>query len=106
MGFNKITDGSGAKQEKLFLDSWVYQHSRDAQDGSHLFVAHPFGIPTCRVSALQSPLDSKDVFADLGLDDTVGLQNAVNQFFVLHGGMGREVVPAPGNTFRPYRRQL
>lgn len=89
-----------------FGHAWRYQFDHNARDGASLYIEHPFGIPDCRVSALPSTLAAQDVFATVALTDRPGLEAAISNFFIAHGGMGAVVVPAPAFGLRPYRRTL
>jgi hypothetical protein len=85
--------------------SWRYQHSHAAQDGTMLYAEHPFLVDRYRLSTLPAPLNQSDVLLDAALNDEPALAAATDAFFAAHGGKGKPVAHASGNTFRPYRRQ-
>ena len=87
-----------------FGHAWRYQFDHDAFDGTPLYIEHPLGIPSCRVSALPQPLAAADVFATVALDDRSGLEKAITAFFAAHGGMGDTVTPFVPFTHRPTQR--
>lgn len=89
-----------------FGHAWRYQFNHNAHDGASLYIEHPLGIASCRVSTLPSPLVAQDVFASVNLDDRSGLEAAMAAFFVAHGGMGPAVAPFVPFAFRPYHRAL
>lgn len=89
-----------------FGHAWRYQFDHDARDGASLYIEHPLGIGSCRLSALPAPLAAQDVFATVALTDRSGFEAAISSFFAAHGGMGAAVVPAVPFFFRPYRRAL
>jgi hypothetical protein len=89
-----------------FDTSWRYQHEHQALDGSRLFIEHPLGRASCRLSALEAPLAAQDVFATTALDDRPGLEAAISSFFTAHGGRGEAVAPVVPYVYRPFRRQL
>ncbi|OON68750.1 hypothetical protein B0919_11205 [Hymenobacter sp. CRA2] len=75
----------------MFFDTWLYQHDHTAQDGSGLFLSLPFGIPRWRLSLLPWPIAQQDIINDLAVNDTASLAQAVDTFFVAHGGLGASV---------------
>lgn len=104
LGFEQMAERSQATHQVGNNDSWRYQHTHAAQDGTHIYLEHPFLIDRYRLSQLPAPLDQADVLADLHLNDQAGLETALQEFFTAHGGLG-ELIPVPGATiFRPYRR--
>lgn len=105
LGFAPTNDTYGSDQP-AFAQAWRYQHARLAQDGTPLFIEHPLGMDTCRLSRLAAPLAAQDVAATVGLHDRAGLEAAIQVFFAAHGGVGQAVPQGAPSTFRPYRRQL
>lgn len=89
-----------------FGHAWRYQYDHLAVDGSSLFIEHPLGVDTCRLSALEAPLLAQDVFASVGLHDRPALAAAMAAFYAAHGGMGALRPAAPASAFQPYRRPL
>lgn len=88
-----------------FSQAWRYQYDHVARDGASLFIEHPIGIDSCRLSALAAPLAAQDVFATLSLHDREGLESCIAAFYAAHGGMGSLVQPFATQAFRPYRRE-
>ncbi|MBX0289091.1 hypothetical protein K3G63_01500 [Hymenobacter sp. HSC-4F20] len=104
LGF-AATDETRSAHKPLFAQAWRYQHHILAQDGALLFIEHPLGIDSCRLSAIAAPLSPQDVFASVSLQDRPALEAAITAFYAAHGGVG---VPAPlrvTNTFLPFRRK-
>lgn len=104
LGF-AATDETRSAHTPLFAQAWRYQHPIMAQDGTLLFIEHPLGIASCRLSSIAAPLRPEDVFASVSLHDRPGLEAAIKEFYAAHGGVG---VPAPlsvRNTFIPFRRK-
>ncbi|MCC3158402.1 hypothetical protein LJ737_14225 [Hymenobacter sp. 15J16-1T3B] len=94
LGFSPVTDSGQGRPTSTFFNTWLYRHDQAARDGSHLFLALPFGIPRWRLSMLPWPLAHQDVVQDLAIDDLPGLQRAVDAFFTTHGGRAEDI-PAP-----------
>ncbi|MCR5886620.1 hypothetical protein LRS06_02285 [Hymenobacter sp. J193] len=69
-----------------------------------MFIEHPFGVASCRLSALAAPLDQQDVVATVALHDRPALEEAIKAFFDAHGGVGQPIPAFVPHTFRPYRR--
>lgn len=90
---------------QAFGQVWRYQYSHAARDGVRLFIEHPLGINSCRLSAVAAPLDAQDIFAELSLHDRPGLEAAIGQFYAAHGGMGAALAPFVPQQFRPFRRE-
>lgn len=90
-----------------FHTAWRYQHTQQAQDGAVLFIEHPLGIASCRLSMLAAPLAADDIVATVSLHDRSKLEEAIAAFFSAHGGIGPSVpLLTPRNSYMPYRRQL
>ena len=87
-----------------FARAWRYQYGHLAKDGTPLFIEHPLGIDSCRLSAVAAPLAKQDVFAEISLHDRSRLETTIRDFYALHGGMGAPVVPAQSPAFRPFHR--
>ncbi|MBC6698459.1 hypothetical protein [Hymenobacter sp. BT190] len=104
LGFAPL-DQTHSATRPLFNDAWRYQHDQLAQDGSRLYIEHPLGVNRCRLSALAAPLAAQDVFKDVSLDDAQGLETAVAEFYVAHGGIGATAEVFEPHQFLPYRRQ-
>ncbi|WP_324680531.1 hypothetical protein [Hymenobacter sp. GOD-10R] len=94
------------KAQPTFDQAWRYRHEHQAQDGTLLFIEHPFGISVCRLSEVEAPLDMRDVVATVPLLDQSGLETAVKAFFTAHGGRGALVAQVGSHPFRPYRLPL
>jgi hypothetical protein len=90
--------------QAAFSHAWRYQYDHLAVDGVALFIEHPLGIDTCRLSTIEAPLEAQDVFATVGLHDRSALEAAIKAFYAAHGGMGSVVRVVAG--FQPFRRQL
>jgi len=88
-----------------FSQAWRYQFDHLAADGLPLFIEHPLGIDVCRLSTLESPLTTQDVFASVDLHDRSAFQVAMSAFYTAHGGMGARLAAKPTSAFHPYRRQ-
>lgn len=88
-----------------FGRAWRYQFDHAARDGAVLFIEHPLGIDSCRLSALAAPIDAQDIFISVGLHDRPALEAAIAAFYAAHGGMGRVLPLAAEHTFRPFRRE-
>jgi hypothetical protein len=87
-----------------FSTAWRYRHARQALEGTPLYLEHPQGVPSSRLSHLPAPLAIEDVFAATSLHDRPGLEAAVAAFYAAHGGLGAAApvfVPFP---HRPFRR--
>lgn len=98
------TEPERSASQLPFAAAWRYQQTHLAQDGTPLYIEHPYGIDGCRLSTLVAPLDQQDVLATLALTDRVGLEQAIRDFYAAHGGVG---TPAPAfvpHLFRPFRR--
>jgi hypothetical protein len=104
LGFAPTTRSPRSTQPG-FTHAWRYQYDHLAVDGSALFIEHPLGIDSCRLSALEAPLTSQDVFANVGIHDRPALQAAIAAFYAAHGGMGALRPPTSASAFQPYRRQ-
>jgi len=102
LGFVQTTSERN-KAQPTFAQAWRYRHEHQAQDGTLLFVEHPFGISVCRLSEVETPLDMRDVVATVSLLDQAGLETAVEAFFAAHGGRGALVAPVGSHPFRPQR---
>ncbi len=89
-----------------FSHAWRYQFDHLAADGTRLFIEHPLGIDGCRLSTLEAPLTSEDVFATVGLHDRPALAAAMTAFYAAHGGMGIPLPNSAISAFQPFRRQL
>lgn len=92
--------------QNAFSHAWRYQYDHLAVDGSALFIEHPLGIDTCRLSALEAPMAAQDVFANVGLHDRPALEAAIKAFYAAHGGMGALLPAVTASAFQPFRRQL
>lgn len=103
LGFAPTRQESRGSRDS-FSQSWRYQFDHAAQDGVRLYIEHPLGIASCRLSALAAPLAAQDVFAVVGLHDREGLEAAIKAFYAAHGGMGAQVASFAPHIFRPYRR--
>ena len=88
-----------------FSAAWRYQHEHMAQDGALLFIEHPLGIDSCRLSNVEAPLAATDIFATVPLQDQPALEQAVAAYFTAHGGVGKVVPAFVPHTYLPYRRQ-
>ena len=105
LGFAPTTR-SPRRSQLAFDLAWRYQFDHLAVDGTPLFIEHPLGVATCRLSTLEAPLAAADVFATIGLHDRLALTAAMTTFYAAHGGMGAPL-PAPATgAFQPFRRQL
>lgn len=93
-------------RQTSFDRAWRYQYDHVATDGAHLFIEHPLGIATCRLSAVEAPLTPQDIFGSVGLHDRRALEAAISAFYKAHGGMGASLPVRPTSAFQPYRRQL
>lgn len=105
LGFAPIQPETRASRA-AFNQSWRYRYDYAARDGAQLFIEHPLGIASCRLSTLAAPLAAQDVFAELALDDRSGLEKAISAFYAAHGGMGPALAPLVPAVFRPFRREL
>ncbi|ALD20638.1 hypothetical protein [Hymenobacter sp. DG25A] len=103
LGFTPTDQGRNNSRPD-FNRAWRYQHDYLAQDGTSLFIEHPLGIDSCRLSNLTAPLNPQDVFATVPLNDLPALEGAIQQFYAAHGGQGSLIPPFEPSTFRPYRR--
>ncbi len=92
--------------QHAFDHAWRYQYDHLAADGATLFIEHPLGVDTCRLSTLEAPMAAQDVFASVGLHDRPGLEAAMKAFYAAHGGMGALLPPMAHSFFQPFRRQL
>lgn len=97
---------STRSNQMAFDRTWRYQFNHMAADGMCLFIEHPLGIDSCRLSTLEAPLTSEDIFATVGLHDRPALAAAMTAFYVAHGGMGALIPSAAHVGFQPFRRQL
>jgi hypothetical protein len=88
-----------------FNQTWRYRYDYVARDGAQLFIEHPFGIASCRLSATAGPLAAQDIFAELDLHDRAGLEAAIGAFYGAHGGMGKAAPSVHSFGFRPFRRE-
>lgn len=104
LGFAPL-DQAHSTTQPPFSDAWRYQHDQLAQDGSRLYIEHPFGVNRCRLSALAAPLAAQDVFANVPLDDAPALETAMGAFYAAHGGTGATAEVFEPHQFLPYRRQ-
>lgn len=104
LGFAPIDQALRAGRN-AFAQAWRYRHDHQALDGAALYIEHPIGVDSCRLSALTAPLDALDVFASVGLHDRPALEAAVAAFYAAHGGMGPPTPTLVPHYFRPYRRQ-
>ncbi|UYZ59754.1 hypothetical protein [Hymenobacter latericus] len=103
LGFAPVQpDDLGARRP--FGVAWRYRHERRALDGSFLFIEHPLGVASCRLSNLVAPLAPQDVFASTALHDGPALEAATQAFFAAHGGMGEVAAPFVPYVHRPFRR--
>ncbi|RPD47885.1 hypothetical protein DNI29_10635 [Hymenobacter sediminis] len=105
LGF-AATDDSRSSSRPTHARAWRYQHQSLAHDGAQLFIEHPLGIDSCRLSTMAAPLDAQDVFATLSLHDGPALETAISAFYAAHGGVGTLAPVSTPNVYRPYRRQL
>ncbi|RYU81878.1 hypothetical protein [Hymenobacter persicinus] len=71
-----------------FSHAWRYQHEQMTSDGHRLFIEHPLGIDSCRLSTMPAPLVPQDVFAAVALHDRSALETAICAFYAAHGGRG------------------
>jgi hypothetical protein len=97
LGFSQVTDGGLSRPSQSFFNTWLYRHDRAAQDGAHLYLALPFGVPRWRLSMLAWPLAQGDIVQDLAVNDLAGLELAVKGFFAAHGGEGTSIPAAPSH---------
>ncbi|GAB3841187.1 hypothetical protein [Hymenobacter jeollabukensis] len=104
LGFSPLREETRASRP-AFERAWRYRHEFQAQDGTSVFIEHPFGIDRCRMSTLEAPLRRQDLLADLALQDRSGLEAALAAFYRAHGGVGDRQPIVVVNHFRPYRRQ-
>ncbi len=103
LGFAPTAYGPKASQA-TFARAWRYQYGHLAKDGTPLFIEHPLGIDSCRLSAVAAPLTQQDIFAEISLHDRPKLEATIRDFYALHGGMGVLVMPAGAPAFRPFHR--
>lgn len=87
-----------------FNHAWRYRFDHDAHDGASLYIEHPLGINSCRLSTMPAPLAATDVFATVPLGDRPALAAAMGSFFAAHGGMGAAIVPFVPFMHRPTQR--
>ncbi|QNE39619.1 hypothetical protein F1C16_08680 [Hymenobacter sp. NBH84] len=106
LGFEPLDNHSRTTQRSPNDDSWRCMHTHAAQDGTHVYLEHPYLINRCRLSLSAAPLDQANVLADLSLDDKPGLEAALAAYFALHGGVGPLIKPLSSTPLRPYRRRL
>jgi hypothetical protein len=104
LGFAPTRQESRSSRD-TFSQTWRYQFDHAASDGVKLYIEHPLGINSCRLSEFAAPLAAQDVFATLDLHDRAGLETAIKAFYAAHGGMGPQVASFVPHLFRPYRRQ-
>ena len=88
-----------------FAQAWRYQYDHAARDGAFLYIEHPLGIDSCRLSALVAPLAAQDVFATVSLHDRPAFEASIAAFYAAHGGMGPLVTPFVPSRFLPFRRE-
>lgn len=88
-----------------FEQSWRYQFDHVATDGTPLFVEHALGIDNCRLSAVEAPLATADIFATVGLHDRPALVAAIDAFFLAHQGIGSGLAPIAPAGFGPFHRK-
>ena len=88
-----------------FARAWRYQYDHAACDGVRLYIEHPLGIDSCRLSALVAPLDAQDVFATVSLHDRPAFEASIAAFYAAHGGMGPLVATPVSPRFLPFRRE-
>ncbi|TYZ14364.1 hypothetical protein FY528_01145 [Hymenobacter lutimineralis] len=98
------TEPERTSSQLPFAAAWRYQQQHLAQDGTALYIEHPYGIDSCRLSTLIAPLDQQDVLTTLALTDRVGLEGAIQHFYAAHGGIGPLAPVFVPHLFRPYRR--
>lgn len=103
LGFAPANQEPGARL--AFDRVWRYEHEHAAQDGAHLYIEHPLGVDSCRLSNLAAPLAAQDVFATVGLHDGPALELAVKEFYAAHGGVGPRIAAFVPNRYLPYRRE-
>ncbi|GAB3226137.1 hypothetical protein GCM10027346_08130 [Hymenobacter seoulensis] len=103
LGFS-ATDQTQNANRPAFGHAWRYQHECPAQDGATLFIEHPLGIDSCRLSTLAAPLAAQDVFATVALHDLPGLETAISAFYAAHGGKGPVASRFTPHVYLPYRR--
>lgn len=87
-----------------FSTAWRYRHERQALDGTPLYLEHPQGVPSSRLSHLPAPLAAEDVFATTSLHDRPGLKAAMAAFYAAHGGLGGAAPVFVPFRHRPGRR--
>lgn len=92
--------------QNAFNHAWRYKYDHLAADGATLFIEHPLGVDTCRLSTVEAPVAAQDVFADVGLHDRAALEAAMKAFYAAHGGMGALLPATTTGAFQPFRRQL
>ena len=92
--------------QNAFTHAWRYQYDHLAADGAALFIEHPLGIDTCRLSTVEAPMAAQDVFANVDLHDRAALEGAMKAFYAAHGGMGALLPASTAGAFLPFRRQL
>jgi hypothetical protein len=104
LGFAPVQPETRASRA-AFAKTWRYRYDHEARDGAHLYIEHPLGISSCRLSALAAPLAAQDIFATLDLHDRAGLEAAISAFYSAHGGMGAVMPSLVTPGFRPFRRE-
>jgi hypothetical protein len=104
LGFAPIQPETRASRA-AFDKTWRYRFDHEARDGAQLYIEHPLGIPSCRLSSLAAPLAAQDVFATLDLHDRAGLEAAIKAFYGAHGGMGPVVPSTVSYGLRTFRRE-
>jgi hypothetical protein len=104
LGFAPIQPETRASRA-AFDKTWRYRFDHEARDGARLYIEHPLGIASCRLSAFAAPLAAQDVFATIDLHDRTGLETAIKAFYSAHGGMGAVMPSLVSGGFRPFRRE-
>jgi len=99
LGFAPIRQALRLSQTS-FSQQWHYLFDHEARDGARLFIEHPRGVASCRLSALDAPL-AQDIFAVIDLHDRMGLETAIKAFYAAHGGMGPVAATVASHALRP-----
>lgn len=88
LGFAPTRQESRTSRDN-FSQAWRYQFDHAARDGVKLYIEHPPGINSCRLSTLAAPLAAQDVFATVGLHDRAGLEIVLRIFTPRMAAWGR-----------------
>ncbi|MCB2408108.1 hypothetical protein [Hymenobacter lucidus] len=71
-----------------------YQHIYTAQDGTHLFVYSWLHEPGYMLTTCEKISSMADIVAELPSDDPTQLQQQIEVFFTLHGGVTLSMLEA------------